>query len=142
MDNGNTPATKHDLGLLEHALKEDIGALRQEVKQDVGTLRQEVKQDIGGLRQGLKQDIGALRQELKQDIDMVRSEMQHVYDNLVERIADSETRLLQAFYSYAESNNKRMIQVEGNSAAFLNRIGALESRILEIEKRLNMPPTQ
>ena len=109
MDNGEAPATKHDVQMLRSELKEDGQTLRS---------------------------------ELKHDVQILRSELNHVYDNLVERIADSETRLLQAFYAYAESNNKRMIQNEGNTAAFLNRIGALENRVLDIEKRLNMPPPQ
>ena len=33
---------------------------------------------------------------------MLRSEMQHTHDELIERMADSEKRLLQAFYSFAE----------------------------------------
>src|SRR5438093_9750672 len=32
-------------------------------------------------------------------IDMLRSEMQHSHDDLVERISDSETRVLNAFYT-------------------------------------------
>lgn len=43
----------------------------------------------------------------KEDIQMLRSEMQHVYDALVERIVDSETKVLQAFYNFADSNNTR-----------------------------------
>jgi hypothetical protein len=46
----------------------------------------------------------------KQDIDILRSEMQHMFDNLVERMADTETRLLQAFYGFADSISKRVLQ--------------------------------
>ena len=42
--------------------------------------------------------------DLNQRHDMLRSEMQHMYDNLVERMADGETRLLQAFYTFAQAN--------------------------------------
>ena len=44
----------------------------------------------------------------KQDLELLRSEVNHVHDDLVERIHDSETRLLQAFYSYVDTNNKRI----------------------------------
>jgi hypothetical protein len=37
-------------------------------------------------------------------VEQLRSEMQHQYDDLKETIRDSETKLLQAFYSFAESN--------------------------------------
>jgi hypothetical protein len=43
----------------------------------------------------------------KGDILQLRTEMNHQYNDLVERIADSETKLLQAFYSFAESNQQR-----------------------------------
>jgi hypothetical protein len=77
----------------------------------------------------------------KQDIEMLRSEMQHIYDNLVERMADSETRLLQAFYGFAEAINKRVLQGEMNDAMYLARFGTVESRLLEVEKRLHIPPS-
>jgi len=78
----------------------------------------------------------------KEDIAMLRSEMQHIYDLLVERIADSETKVLQAFYNFADSNNKRLIQTEATDALLTSRVSTLETRVLEIEKRLNMPPAQ
>jgi hypothetical protein len=61
-----------------------------------------------------KQDIVGLRSELKQDIDQLRSEMGHIHDDLIERITDGETRLLNAFYGFVQSNNKRIAEVDGN----------------------------
>jgi len=70
----------------------------------------------------------------------LRSEFQHGFDHLAESIHDSETRLLKAFYTFAESNQQRLSQVEGNTTAVIARLATLESRIIEVEKRLNMPP--
>ena len=64
-----------------------------------------------------------------------------ILDQVAQLIHDSETRLLQAFYGFAEATNKRLNQVDGNTAIFLNRLGTVESRLLEVEKRLNIPPT-
>jgi len=50
----------------------------------------------------VKQDIGQLRSEVKRDIEQLRSEVNHGYNDLVERMADSETRLLKAFYEFAQ----------------------------------------
>jgi hypothetical protein len=61
-----------------------------------------------GDQHATKQDLEQLRSEVEQ----LRSEANHVHDDLVERIADSETRLLQAFYSFADTNNKRLNQDE------------------------------
>ena len=68
--------------------------------------------------------------------------MSHQYDDLVERIADSETKLLQAFYTYAESNQKRVASIEMESAGLKSRLSTIEDRLTDVEKRLNMPPQQ
>ncbi|MFZ3342915.1 MAG: hypothetical protein WA213_18680 [Terriglobales bacterium] len=65
---------------------------------------------------------------------------QRILDRVGEIVRDSETRLLQAFYGFAEAINKRFNQIDGNVAIFINRLGTLENRILELEKRLNIPP--
>ena len=47
---------------------------------------------------------------LDQAIEQLRVEMNHGYNDLAERITDSETRVLKAFYSWAETNQQRMEQ--------------------------------
>ena len=118
MDNSHEAATKQDLS--------------------------DVRQDLAGVRQELKQDVADARQELKQDIAILRSEMNHQFDDLKETFRDSQTELLKAFYSFTESNRHRVGQVETSQAALITRIGVLEDRILEIERKVNFPhhPTQ
>ena len=111
MDNGNAPATKRD-----------IEELREQI------------------RSATRQDIEELRSATKQDIEQLRSETNHQYNDLVERITDAETRLLKAFYNFGQTNSKRMTGVEDNEAAIRSRLGILEDRVMEVEKRLNMPP--
>ncbi len=85
-----------------------------------------------------------LKAELKQDIARVRSEMQHTHDALIESIADSETKLLKAFFSFAESNRARLTETERESAGLKDRLAILERRVFEVERKLNFPghPTQ
>jgi len=87
-----------------------------------------------------KQDVVGL----KQDIAMIRSEMQHTYDALIERMTDNQTGLLKAFYSFAESNQTRLTETERESAALKERIGILERRLTDVERKVNFPnsPTQ
>jgi hypothetical protein len=85
-------------------------------------------------------DAPATKRDLQGVVEQLRSEMQHHYDDLKETIRDSETKLLQAFYSFAESNQQRLALVEGNTNAVIVRLATLETRLLEVEKRLNMPP--
>jgi outer membrane protein OmpA-like peptidoglycan-associated protein len=85
-------------------------------------------------------DAPATKRDLQGVAEQLRSEMQHQYDDLKETIRDSETKLLQAFYSFAESNQQRLALVEGNTNAVIVRLATLETRLLVVEKRLNMPP--
>ena len=62
-------------------------------------------------------------------------------DRFTEGLRDTETKLLQAFYGFAEANNKRLVQGEAATAMVVTRLSSIESRVLEIEKRLNIPPT-
>ena len=78
--------------------------------------------------------------DLDQKVDQLRTEMNHGYSDIVERISDGETRLLKAFYDFAQSNQKRMTEIETNEAAMRSRLATIEDRLLQVEKRLNMPP--
>ena len=60
---------------------------------------------------------------------------------LREQIRDTETKLLTAFYDFAKANQQRLSQLETSDAALTRRIATLEERLLEVEKRLNMPPS-
>jgi hypothetical protein len=61
-------------------------------------------------------------------------------DRVMERLRDIETKLLQAFYGYAKSNDQRVLEVEGNEAVLRSRLATLENRLTDVEHRLNMPP--
>lgn len=100
-----------------------------------------------------KADLQALRTEFKADLDALEQRIdgrmegrmdtleQRMTDRLTEAIHDSETKLLQAFYFFAETNNKRFVQGEAATAMAVSRLTTLETRVLELEKRLNMLPS-
>jgi predicted nucleic acid-binding Zn-ribbon protein len=91
-----------------------------------------------------KADVEVLDQKvvaLDQKVEMLRGEMRHDYNDLKETLRHRETKLLQAFYSYAESNQKRVAAVETESAALKSRLATIEERLTDVERRLNMPPT-
>ncbi|MBI4460433.1 MAG: hypothetical protein HY648_10295 [Acidobacteria bacterium] len=79
-----------------------------------------------------KTDLRVLRDELKGDISAVG-------DELREAIHDSETRLLKAFYEYAESNRLRIVLVETATTTLTKRLDIVEGRLMNIEKKLNLP---
>ena len=61
-------------------------------------------------------------------------------DRVMERLRDVETKLLNAFYGYAKSNDKRVLETEGNEGVLRSRVATLETRLTDVEHRLNMPP--
>ncbi|HXB66747.1 MAG TPA: hypothetical protein VNY05_00775 [Candidatus Acidoferrales bacterium] len=80
----------------------------------------------------------------RQDIAEIRIEMKAMEDRLIEAFRDSQTELLKAFYSFTESNRHRVTQLEGNQGALITRVGTLEDRMTELERRVIFPdhPTQ
>ena len=61
-------------------------------------------------------------------------------DYVVLAIRETETHMLQAFYSYAEASDKHLRQHDADISMLLSRLGSLESRVTAVEKRLNIPP--
>jgi ElaB/YqjD/DUF883 family membrane-anchored ribosome-binding protein len=114
MENGSQPATKADLG-----------ELRGEVEQ---------------FRSEVKQEFAQFRSEVKQEFEQVRSEFHHEFDDLRETIRDSQTEILRAFYGYAQTTDVKLKEREAVDVALSQRLTAVESRLLEVEKRLNLPP--
>ena len=45
-----------------------------------------------------------LDEKLNEKLEQLPSEMNHGYRDILERVADGETRLLKAFYDFAQSN--------------------------------------
>jgi hypothetical protein len=97
--------------------------------------------DAPATKTDLSDAVTQLRSEMTHQVAHLRSEMSHQYDDLKEAIRDSEARLLQAFYGFAEANHKRMAQYDATTALLMSRVSTLEERLFAVEKRLNIPPT-
>ena len=77
----------------------------------------------------------------KKDVETaVNAAVNAARDELMEAMRGIETKLLQAFCGYAKSNDGRVLEVEANETVLRNRVATLESRITEVERRLNFPP--
>lgn len=61
-------------------------------------------------------------------------------DELVEAFRDGQTEILTAFYGFSETIQNRFKEGDQTEASVKRRLTTLESRLLEIEKRLNLPP--
>src|SRR5450631_4800073 len=87
-----------------------------------------------------KQDVELLRTEMRSEFKQVRSEFHHEFDELKETMRDVQTEILRAFYGYTQTKDAKLREGEQSDMALRQRLTAVESRILEVEKRLNMPP--
>ena len=90
------------------------------------------KADLNTLRTELKGDLKALREELKADQNALR-------DELIEVIRDTETKLLKAFYGFAESTQQRLSEGERATSGLNERLATLDRRVTDLEKRVNFP---
>ena len=87
-----------------------------------------------------KADLAALRADFKTEIDQLRAESHHAYDDLKETMRDVQTELLKAFYGYAKSTDAKLKESEIADMLLRERLTAVEYRLTEVEKRLNLPP--
>ncbi len=53
---------------------------------------------------------------------------------------DGQTELLKAFYNHAQSTNLKQKDAEVSGVSLRQRLSAIESRVTDIEKRLNFSP--
>jgi hypothetical protein len=85
----------------------------------------------------MKAALDALEQRFQGRLD---ASEQRVLGRMAEMNRELETRMLQAFYSFAETNDRRHVQGEAATAVAVMRLSTIESRVLALEKRLNLPP--
>ncbi len=95
---------------------------------------------MDGNEPATKQDIPDLKQGLRTSIEQLRSDMKHNYRDLLKRLDELATRMITAFNSVAESHGERLTDLDSSDAALLNRLSSVESRVMAIEKRLNISP--
>ena len=80
-----------------------------------------------------KADLAKLKADFKADL----AELE---DRLTEVMRDVQTEMLRAFYGFMETVQTRFKAQDDAEAGLKKRLGILEERLLEVEKRLNMPP--
>ena len=61
-------------------------------------------------------------------------------DEILEAFRDGQTEMLRAFYSFADSTDVKLKETEIADIMLRQRLTAVESRLTEVEKRLNLPP--
>ncbi|HEY5330249.1 MAG TPA: hypothetical protein VIJ79_10225 [Acidobacteriaceae bacterium] len=69
-----------------------------------------------------------------------QSDLTALESRLTEVIRDSQTEVLRAIYGFTETVQSRLLEQDANGFALKSRVTTLESRMLDVEKRINLPP--
>jgi hypothetical protein len=72
--------------------------------------------------------------------DRFFSALKATEDRVVETMRDVQTEVLTAFYGYTQTTDAKLKEGEQADIGLRQRLTAVESPVLEVEKRLNMPP--
>ena len=69
-----------------------------------------------------------------------KGDLLELKDELIEAIRDNQTEILRSIYGFTQTVQNRFQEMDQTEAALKRRLTTLEGRLLEIEKRLNIPP--
>jgi hypothetical protein len=133
MSNSKEPATKADLAAAEERI---TGLVRETENRMVGLIQESETRVVGLIQESETRVVGLIQESETRVVGLIQESETRV----VEFVRETETHLLSAFYDFAESNQRRMTEVERSHTGLIDRVGLLERRITELEKRLNMPP--
>ena len=70
----------------------------------------------------------------------LKGDISEVAARLTEKMRAMQSELLHAFYGFTESVQSRFKAQDDTEAGLKHRLTVLEGRLLEVERRLNMPP--
>jgi|SRR5579872_2896140 len=82
-----------------------------------------------------------LRSEAREDFARLCSFVRDGFADLKKSMRDGQAEIFKVLSGYTQSNYERIAAREQDSASVLKRLAILESRMTEVERRLNQPPT-
>lgn len=89
-------------------------------------------------RAELHEELAEVRTGLNEEFSEVRGEIAALEGRMTELARGVETNLLTAFHGYARGMFARVSRLEASDTATMERLAAIEARMLELERRL--PP--
>jgi hypothetical protein len=82
----------------------------------------------------------ATKGDLAEQGALLKADLADLEARLVEVIRDAQTETLRAFYGFVETVQTRFKAQDDTEAGLKKRLTVLEERVLEVEKKLLMPP--
>jgi hypothetical protein len=91
-----------------------------------------------------KADLVELETRIQGDLAEIKADLAELEtrltETLTEVVRDGQTEILKAFYGFTETVQTRFKAQDDTEAGLKKRLTVVEERLLEVEKRLNMPP--
>ncbi len=78
------------------------------------------------------------RSEVRESFDQLRAEIRQGNQRVAGKLREWDTEIVKMFNTFAQI--ERATEFEGNECAFRSRLSKIEDRLLEVERRLNIPP--
>ncbi len=81
-----------------------------------------------------------LRSEMAEQTEQLCSDIRQMFAELKQTLRDGQTELLKVIYSFAHSIDMGLKGTDIDGFMLRQRLTAVESRVTEIERRINLPP--
>jgi len=112
--------------------RQDFLDLAQQINSRFDALEQRFDQKLGTLEQRFDQKLESLEQRFEGKLDAVEDRMRAYAKEVADHM---ESRIVGAFMGIAQSHELRMRNLELADDGVRQRLAALESRVLELERR-------
>ena len=139
-ENLNAPASKGDLAELKTLIKGDMAEMKTLIKGDMSEMETRIKGDMSEMETRIGGDLTSLETRIKGDITALEDRVQDRFDQLTETMRDGQTEILRAFHGFTQTVQTRFLAADDTEAGIKKRLTVVEERLLEIEKKLNLPP--
>jgi len=114
--------------------------------------RAELRQEIAGLEGRLTERMGLMQTEIEQRmterIGLLQTEIEHrmrlmqsqIEEHTTERTRDMQTEVIRVFMEFQQRNESRDGSLDKATAGLSERLGMVERRLFEIERKLLLEP--
>jgi uncharacterized small protein (DUF1192 family) len=110
--------------------------------------RAEFRQEIVGLELRLFQRVGIMQSEIEQRMGLMQTEIEQrmglmqtqIEEHTTERTRDMQTEVIRVFMEFQQRNESRDGSLDKATAGLSERLGMVERRLFQIERKLLLEP--
>jgi hypothetical protein len=99
--------------------------------------RGELRQEMAGLEGRLTERLGLMQREIEQRVRLMQTAIE---EHTTERTRDMQTEVIRVFMEFQQRNESRDGSLDKATAGLSERLGMVERRLFEIERKLLLEP--